>query len=158
MVSNTREFICTFIHLCFLVCLNQPHLQKTLLVKDAMIQNLISDKEVRHSILFNIIMLPDCLSLRFSTFSKHNLKVLHYEIGSLRLVLQRVWDVVTNMSEEVYISFRCKNLIFQNILPIIGFLWITASYAFGYCIFCILRTLGPYNVMAPKLIFPVHYT
>ncbi|KAG4403137.1 hypothetical protein AAZX31_01G037600 [Glycine max] len=46
-------------------------IQKTLSAKDAEIQNLISDKEV-----------------------------LHYEVGSLRLVLQRIQDTVTNMNEE----------------------------------------------------------
>ncbi|XP_061366113.1 uncharacterized protein LOC133309364 [Gastrolobium bilobum] len=46
-------------------------LQKTLSVKDAEIQNLISDKEA-----------------------------LHYEVGSLRLILQRIQDTLTNMNEE----------------------------------------------------------
>ena len=32
---------------------------------------------------------------------KKNPKVLHYEVGSLRLVLQRIQDTVTNMNEEV---------------------------------------------------------
>ncbi|XP_057448366.1 uncharacterized protein LOC130739914 [Lotus japonicus] len=46
-------------------------LQKTLSAKDAEIHNLISDKEA-----------------------------LHYEVGSLRLILQRIRDTVTNMNEE----------------------------------------------------------
>ncbi|XP_027912110.1 uncharacterized protein LOC114170806 isoform X1 [Vigna unguiculata] len=45
--------------------------QKTLYLKDTEIQNLVSDKEV-----------------------------LHYEVGSLRLILQRIQDTVTNMNEE----------------------------------------------------------
>ncbi|KAH1259989.1 hypothetical protein GmHk_02G003232 [Glycine max] len=49
----------------------KSHIQKTLSAKDAEIHNLISDKEV-----------------------------LHYEVGSLRLVLQRIQDTVTNMNEE----------------------------------------------------------
>ncbi|CAK8536875.1 unnamed protein product [Lathyrus sativus] len=46
-------------------------LQKTLSAKDAEIQNLISDKEA-----------------------------LHYEVGSLRLILQRFQGTITNMNEE----------------------------------------------------------
>ncbi|WVZ13322.1 hypothetical protein V8G54_017852 [Vigna mungo] len=47
------------------------HVQKTLSLKDTEIQNLVSDKEV-----------------------------LHYEVGSLRLILQRIQDTLTNMNEE----------------------------------------------------------
>ncbi|KAI4328342.1 hypothetical protein L6164_020701 [Bauhinia variegata] len=52
-------------------CLNPPHLQKTLSIKDVEMENLISDNEA-----------------------------LHYEVGSLRLILQRIQDTVTNMNEE----------------------------------------------------------
>ncbi|KAK7367978.1 hypothetical protein VNO80_09999 [Phaseolus coccineus] len=47
------------------------HIQKTLSAKDTEIQNLVSDKEV-----------------------------LHYEVGSLRLILQRIEGTITNMNEE----------------------------------------------------------
>lgn len=40
-------------------------------------------------------------SLRLSDFCENNSKALHYEVGSLRLILQRIRDTVTNMNEEV---------------------------------------------------------
>lgn len=51
--------------------LNQPHLQKTLFAKDAVIQNLISEKEA-----------------------------LHCEVGGLAIILQRIQETVVNMNEE----------------------------------------------------------
>ncbi|KAL5100388.1 hypothetical protein RYX36_004715 [Vicia faba] len=57
-------------------------LQKTLSAKDAEIQNLISDKEA-----------------------------LHYEVGSLRLILQRFQGTITNMNEED------KMLLSSNLRP-----------------------------------------
>ncbi|KAL2349329.1 hypothetical protein Fmac_003329 [Flemingia macrophylla] len=47
------------------------HIQKILSAKDVEIQNLISDKEV-----------------------------LNYEVGSIRIILQKIQDTVTNMNEE----------------------------------------------------------
>ncbi|KAK7309548.1 hypothetical protein RJT34_06360 [Clitoria ternatea] len=57
-----------------------PHIQKTISAKDVEIQSLISDKEV-----------------------------LHYEVGRLQLILQRIQDTVTNMNEE-------DKMLFSSIL------------------------------------------
>lgn len=51
--------------------LNQPHLQKTLFAKDAVIQNLISEKEA-----------------------------LHCEVGGLAIILQKIQETVVSMNEE----------------------------------------------------------
>ncbi|KAL6351324.1 hypothetical protein AAG906_035116 [Vitis piasezkii] len=53
------------------VYLNQSHLQKSLSAKDAVIQNLLSEKQA-----------------------------LHFEVGCLGIVLQKIQDAVTNMNEK----------------------------------------------------------
>ena len=56
-----------------------------------------------------------------SNFSEHNPKALHYQVGSLKLILQRIQDTVTNMNEEVtgvHNFFRLKDLIFQHTISV----------------------------------------